>query len=362
MQEIYFLEASKFTNDQDDLAEIIESLNTYYNYKIYYDYKLDLLENDKLAQVVATPKLDNLKGFIGGTLNFNFNGFFANKFVQSIVCASEQPTKEISQSIRIVNGKFECPTGFKIFPSTNVENEASNIVRAIGLEQQAYFMKTRNFPKNQNDLGFLNTYYDYNTNLSENGKLAQVTATPKFDNLKSYIGGTFYFNGFIESFVCVSEQPTKNIPQSIKLVDDKFQCPTGFRMEFSAQEEDVLNAIEATNKAQEAYFMKTSKFTNNQKDLNIFLSHNYYDYSFELLNNGKLSQVIAIPQFNNLKIYAGATYNNNGKLQLLTCASKQSIYELIPPPIPPSIELVDGKLECSTEFEEFSNGESERIP
>lgn len=369
-QEIYSSKAAKFTNDLDDLADIIELLNTYYNYKLYYDYKLDLLENDQLAQVVATPKLDNLKSYIGGTLNLNFNGFFLHRFVQSVVCGSEQPTKENPQSIKIIDDKFQCPTGFQVVSFTlpytnvenNVENEASKIITAISYEQQAYFLKNRNFSENQNDLRFLNTYYDYNTSLLENGKFAQVTAIPKFDDLKSYIGGTFYLNGFIELFVCVSEQPTQNISQSIEIVDGKLQCPTGFIRIFFGGEQDVLSTIETTNKAQQAYFRKTSKFTNDQEDLNIFLGSDYYDYSFELSNNGTLSKVIAIPRFNNLKIYAGTVYNNNGKLQLISCASKQSKYDSIPPSIPAPTELIDGKLCCSTDFEEVSSSESNKIP
>ncbi|MGL6338979.1 MAG: type IV pilin-like G/H family protein, partial [Waterburya sp.] len=349
-QGIYFSKISSFTKNQNDLVDIIPN-----DYTIYYDYQLDILENGKLAQVIANPKLDNLKSYIGGTLNFN--NFFINRFFHSIVCASEQPTQDIPQSIKLVDGQLNCPTGFKIFLHRNVENETSRTFSITSRMQEFYFMKTRNFTKNQSDLGnyFFTTYYDYQLDLLENGKLALLVATPKFDNLRSYIGGIFYFNGSIESLGCISEQPTQDIPQSIKLVNSKFECPTGFRMEFSSKEEDVLNVIEVTNKAQQTYFLENSNFTNNEKDLETLPSNinDYYDYSLEVFDNGedeKLAKVVAIPKIDNLRIYAGATVNNHGKLQSITCVSERPSNDL-----PLSIELVGGKLKCSAGFEELSN-------
>ncbi|MGL5076394.1 MAG: type IV pilin-like G/H family protein, partial [Waterburya sp.] len=163
-------------------------------------------------------------------------------------------------------------------------------------------------------------------------------------------GATVNNNGKLQSSICVSKQPTKDIPQLIKLVDGKLECPTGFKMEFSLKEQDTLNAIRVINRAQRAYFLETSKFTNNQEDLGVFLGHSDYDYFLELLDDGKLAKVVAIPKIDNLRIYAGATVNNHGKLQSITCVSERPSNDL-----PLSIELVGGKLKCSAGFEELSN-------
>ncbi|MGL5942373.1 MAG: type IV pilin-like G/H family protein [Waterburya sp.] len=339
-QQVYFLENSKFAENTNDFHYSFPFSNS------YYDYKINLLANGTLAQVLVTPKLDNLKGYIGATLNNNTT-------FQSIVCASEQSIKNIPQTIKLINGKLECPTGFKIVLE-NPEQEGLGSIKVINRAQQAYFLEASKFTNNQEDLGVFLTddYYDYSFELLDDGNLAQVFATPKLGNFKSYIGATVNNNGKLQSIICVSKQPTKDIPQSIKLVDGKLECPTGFRMEFSLKEQDTLNAIRVINRAQRTYFLETSKFSNNQEDLGILLGQSDYDYFLELLDDGNLAKVVAIPKIDNLRIYAGATVNNHGKLQSITCVSERPTNDL-----PLSIELVGGKLKCSAGFEELSNDE-----
>jgi hypothetical protein len=95
-------------------------------------------------------------------------------------------------------------------------------------------LATQHFTVNQHELGYVpsNTYYDYKIELLENDNLAQVIATPKFDNLKSYVGGVFFEKGtnLFKLITCASKQPTKNISQSIKLNNGKLFCPTGFKI------------------------------------------------------------------------------------------------------------------------------------
>jgi hypothetical protein len=218
----YYFETSNFTKDLNYFVEITSSSSP------YYDYKLDLLENGKLAQIKASPKLDKLKSFIGATL-------YLNGLYKSLVCTSNQPTKDIPQSIQLVNGKLQCPTGFETVLA-NVQQDALNAVGGINREQQVYYFDTSSFSKDINDFAGIisssDTYYDYKIDILENGKLAQVKATSKLDNFKSFIGAIFYDNksGSYKSLVCTSNQPTKDIPQSIQLVDGKLQCPSGFEM------------------------------------------------------------------------------------------------------------------------------------
>jgi hypothetical protein len=223
-QQAYSFETRSFTQNKQELGIYLS--------ETYYNYSIDLLENGKLAQTVATPKYSNLKSYIGGIYYFNDTGKFS-----SIVCASEQPAQNISQSIQLVDGKLNCPTGFNIVYG-DVQREALNTVGAINRVQQAHQVETTKFAKNLNEIeltgGFTpsETHYTYSIDLLENGKLAQTVATPKYSNLKSYIGGIYYFNdtGKFSSIVCASEQPTQNIPQSITLVDGKINCPAGFNI------------------------------------------------------------------------------------------------------------------------------------
>jgi hypothetical protein len=154
-----------------------------------------------------------------------------NGSLNSILCASESSSKVIAGQIKLVDGQLKCPIGFKIVLA-KVQQDALNTVGAINRRQQAYFFENSNFTKNPNDFAEIisssNTYYDYQLDLLENGKLAQVKATPKLNNFKSFIGGIVYLSGSFQSLVCASEQPTKNILQSINLVNGKFECPTGF--------------------------------------------------------------------------------------------------------------------------------------
>ncbi|MBW4537253.1 MAG: type IV pilin-like G/H family protein [Pleurocapsa minor HA4230-MV1] len=231
LQKIFFLKNSSFAKDKNDLQFFPFSMPL----TKYYDYSINILENGKLAETVTTPKSDNLKSYISGI--FHLNGFS----FRSILCVSKQSTKNISQSIKLVDGKFACPTGFEVAPHRDVENEAQETISSI--LWQNYFKVTQNSLNNQNNFAELillsNTYYNYKSDLLEEDKLFQVIATPKFDTLKSYISAqkvNLNLNDGFQSIVCASEQPTKDTSKSIKLVDGKLYCPTSFEMVFSENE------------------------------------------------------------------------------------------------------------------------------
>ncbi|MGL6339063.1 MAG: type IV pilin-like G/H family protein [Waterburya sp.] len=194
----------------------------------YYDYTIDLSENNQLAQVKAVSKFDSLRSYIGAIYLEKDTGIY-----ESIICASVQPTKNISQSIKLSNGKLSCPTGFKI-TGINLPQVGLNSVGTINRGQHAYHFETGNFAKDIPSLGFpiSSTYFDFAIDILENGQLAQIKATPKLNNVNSYIGGILFAEktGLYETIVCASNQPTKDNSQSIKLVDGKLACPTGFTM------------------------------------------------------------------------------------------------------------------------------------
>jgi hypothetical protein len=217
-EQAHYFELQKFTDNLQDLQLTPPDES--------YKYQLNIVNQQNLVQTIATPtKAREFKTFIGA-LSFN-NGNF-----NSILCRSEKYAQVKVGQIKLIEDGLECPTGFKI-AFHGVQKEALNSVEATNRAQQAHLLETQHFTINQRELGYApsNTYYNYTINLGENEQLAQIIATPKFDNFSSYIGGIFFEknSGIFKSITCASEQPSKNIPQSIKLSSGKLSCPTGFK-------------------------------------------------------------------------------------------------------------------------------------
>jgi hypothetical protein len=218
-EQTHYFELQKFTDNLQDLQLTPPSKS--------YEYKLNIINNENLVQTVATPgKTGRLKTFTGA-LSFNNDSF------NSILCRSEKYGQVSAGQIKLVEGRLQCPPGFKITVH-QAQPEAISSIGATNRAQQAYFLETQNFAENHHELGYTpsNTYFNYKIDLLKNGELAQATATPRFDNLKSYLGGIFFAkntNNF-QSIVCASEQPTTNITQSIKVSSGKLYCPTGFKI------------------------------------------------------------------------------------------------------------------------------------
>jgi hypothetical protein len=218
-EQAHYFELQKFTNNLQDLQLTPPDES--------YKYQLNIVDQPNLVQTIATPtKTKRLKTFTGA-LSFN-NGNF-----NSILCRSEKYAQVNVGQIKLVAGQLQCPTGFKI-TFHQVQQEAINSITNMNRAQQAHFLESQNFAKNHHELGYTpsNTYFDYTINLLKNGELAQATATPKFDNFKTYLGGIFFSkntNNF-QSIICVSKKTTKNITQSMKLVDNQLYCPSEFKI------------------------------------------------------------------------------------------------------------------------------------
>ncbi len=224
------------------------------------------------------------------------------------------------------------------------ETEAKKFINLVTQTEQAYFLELQKFVDNFNELKLTppTNSYQYQLNLQDNGKLVQTIASPtKLTRLKTYTGALSFNNGSLNSIFCVSESFAKVNVGQIKLIDSKLECPTGFRIGLFNAQQEAINSVYSTNRAQQAYYFETLKFTKNKNDLYnpILLSNTYYNYQIDLLENGKLAQVIATPKLDNLKSFIGGTLYLNGSYQSLVCVSKQPTKYT-----PSSIKLVDGKL------------------
>jgi Type IV pilin-like G and H, putative len=339
-EQAHYFESQKFTNNLQDLQLTPPDES--------YKYQLKIVNQQNLVQTIATPtKSSGFKTFIGA-LSFN-NGNF-----NSILCRSEKYAQVNAGQIKLVEDRLQCPTGFKI-TFHQVQQEAISSIGGMNRAQQAYLVETQNYAENQDELGYIpsNTYFNYKIELLKNGELAQASATPRFDNLKSYLSGIFFSkntNNF-KSIVCVSNKPTTNITQSIKLVDNKLSCPTDFKITALNLAQEAINSIGGINRAQQAYFFETQNFAKNIDLLEFSPSNNYFNYIIDIVENGKLAQIKATPKPNNLQSYIGGIFfeNKTGAFQSIVCASEQPSKD-----ISQLIKLVDDKLFCPTGFKIYS--------
>ncbi|BAZ44988.1 putative HofG-like general secretion pathway protein [Chondrocystis sp. NIES-4102] len=329
-QSSYLSESEKFADNFNDLK--ITPPNNLYNYNI--------IDNGKLVQTIATPTKNTGTKTYTGAISYN------NNSLNSILCGSRIPGQFLADKIKLVNGQLQCPPGFQIL-LFNAQKDGLNGVDAINRAQQAYYLETSNFAKDIQQLGFSpsNTYYNYQIQLLENDKLAQVVATPKFKQLKSLLAGTYNNNGSYKSIVCESQKITNSPSGTIKLVDGELQCPTGFQVALSIIEKDALNTVGRINREQQAYYFENSKFANNKRELNFSPSNNYYNYQIQLLENGKQAQVVATSNLNNLKSYIGGIYYFNDSYQSIVCESQKLTKSALP-----TIKLDNGQLQCPSGF------------
>jgi hypothetical protein len=84
------------------------------------------------------------------------------------------------------------------------EATAKKLINAVNRSETSYFLEVSKFSNNFTDLQIT---------LPDNSYIYRINI------LESYIGGIFYDNNLFKSIVCQSEEPTKDIVQSIALID-----------------------------------------------------------------------------------------------------------------------------------------------
>jgi hypothetical protein len=230
------------------------------------------------------------------------------------------------------------------------EIEAKKFIDIVSKTEAAYFFELNKFSDNFSTLQLTppNNSYKYKLNILSNGQLVQTVATPtKSTGLRTYTGAVSFNNRSFNYIICGSEKSTQSIAGQIKLINDRLNCPAGFKIVFYRVQQEASNGIFAINRAQQAYSVETFSFTTNKQELGIYLSETYYNYSIDLVEDDKLSLVVATPKFNNLKSYIGGTYyfQNTGKFISIVCASEQPTQN-----IPQPIKLVNGELICPAGF------------
>ncbi|MDJ0557171.1 MAG: type IV pilin-like G/H family protein [Microcoleaceae cyanobacterium MO_207.B10] len=194
-QKANFWEHQKFIPNIEEIVEKIgiKSQTSNYNYQIF------LSEDGRVANVVAIPKGENLRGYFGRVATKSNN---TGVTPVAIECESIKPTnKPPSLPLpTIVGGNLECPTDYELLGLSqqragfSKQAEARHYMTWINLVQQSQFRRYQKFiPDIQTitqELGIKSqtSNYNYQVFLSEDGSVANVVAIPRDENLRAYVG------------------------------------------------------------------------------------------------------------------------------------------------------------------------------
>lgn len=241
-----------------------------------------------------------------------------------------------------------------VVSAQNIKNtqaiEAKSFINSVNRAEQVYYLELKKFTNNLQDLQLTppSDSYEYKLNIINNKNLIQTVATPrKTERLKTFTGALSLNDGNFSSILCRSKKYGQVIVGQIKLVENQLQCPPGFKITFHQVQQEAINSIGAINRAQQANFLETQNFTNNQQELRYIPSNTYFDYTLALIKNGALAQAIATPRFDNLKTYVGGIFfaKDPNSFQSIVCASNKPTKN-----ITQSIKLVNNQLYCPTGF------------
>lgn len=105
-QQAYHLEHQQFANTQaveEYLGTILSSDN--------YDYQIFLSEGDRVANVLAIPKRDGLKAYVG-RVTVQANG--RDTFPTALICESINPTRNLPGLPTVAEGSLQCPADYQL--------------------------------------------------------------------------------------------------------------------------------------------------------------------------------------------------------------------------------------------------------
>ncbi|MDY6802574.1 MAG: type IV pilin-like G/H family protein [Cyanobacteriota bacterium] len=226
-QQAYYSERSSFTNRIEELGLDIPTETENYSYRI------QTLEEERVL-VIAIPKNKHLKSYTGAAFLEKVDGYFRG--TQSIVCESDRPS-QVPPSTAWVEGRLIC--GLNSSPpiaNLSVEArqlEAKRYISSMNKGQQAYYIENSSFTDKIEELGLgiRNETESYRYQIKTfDDRWVVTTATPKFNDLKSYTGAVFVTlsqGDFITtSIVCESDKPSFTPPLTAWL-GEEVKCVFG---------------------------------------------------------------------------------------------------------------------------------------
>lgn len=106
-QTLYFIKYQRFASNLQSVAEFIGG-----DYQgEFYTYQLFLSDNGSIANIVAVPKLTNLKSYLR---RITIKTRAEEPQTISVLCESEKPTTQVSSLPKNIGTKLQCPVGFRL--------------------------------------------------------------------------------------------------------------------------------------------------------------------------------------------------------------------------------------------------------
>lgn len=239
VQQYHFRRHQKFIPDIQTITQElgIKSQTSNYNYQVF------LSTDGSVANVVATPRDENLRAYVGRvTTQSELTGVTTI----AIRCASLKLTNNFPSLPRVVGGNLQCPSDYELLKLNQRqsdlarESEAKDYVNSINRGQQSNFQRHQKFiPDIQRitqevAIKSQTSNYDYQVFLSEDDSVANVVAIPKRDSLKIYVGRvTSQSNTTGVTTVairCKSLKLTNNFPSLPNVVGGNLECPTDYEV------------------------------------------------------------------------------------------------------------------------------------
>lgn len=373
-QKANFWKHQKFIPNIEEIAEKIGIKFQTSN----YHYHIFLSQDDRVANVLAIPKGDNLRGYFGRVATKSNN---TEVTPVAIECESIKPTNNppLLPLPTVVEGNLQCPTdyellGFQQRAGFSRQAEARHYMTWINLVQQSQFRRHQKFiPDIQTitqELGIKSqtSNYNYQVFLSQDDTVANVVAIPRDENLRAYVGRvTTESNTTGVTTVairCASLKLTNNSPSLPNVVGANLQCPTDYELlKLNQQQSDLARQSEAKdyvnalNRGQQDHFQRHQKFIPDvqqiSKKVAIKSQTSNYNYQVFLSQDGSVANVVAIPKRDSLKIYVGRVTSQSNTTGVNTVAILCESIKLTNN-LPSLPNVVGANLQCPSDYKSLN--------
>ncbi len=208
-----------------------------------YNYQVFLSQDGRVANIIAIPKIDKFKGYVGRVI------IRQTKYglkAPSILCESINPTRQFPVLSNIEANNIQCPVGYEVPEPKSIrsmEFRTGSELGSINRFQISNYLEHQKFTSDiqaieddlmESGIKFLSANYNYKIVISQEGQVVNTLARPNRSDLKSYVGRVEIHPGKngaeFESVVCESQQVTQNIPVLPIFSTGRLQCPIDYKL------------------------------------------------------------------------------------------------------------------------------------
>lgn len=210
-----------------------------------YKYQMFLSQDGRVANIVAMPKIDKFKGYVGRVvIRQTKYGLKA----PSIFCESMNPTRQFPVLSKIEANSIQCPVGYEVSKPKSMrgmEIQSKSDLGSINRFQSFHYLEHQKFTSDiqsieedlmDSGIKFLSDNYNYKIVISQEGRVVNTLARPNRNDLKSYVGRVGVHLGKkgveFESIICESQLATQNIPVLPIFSTGRLQCPLDYKLSY----------------------------------------------------------------------------------------------------------------------------------